>query len=176
MVRSGFESLLWQYGDEPKETELPPVSERLAIVSSASDAYGQQMAGWLEPVVTWDPDPTVRAAAAAAAGRLGGDDSWNVIGLAMDDDSPEVRIAALRAHAATPERMPWAALEEIATEDPSADVRLEAVRLIAMADSESSRAALRLAVSDSDFRVRNAAKNALLAQGASQVTLQNMGQ
>ena len=51
------------------------------------------------PVLLADPDPRVRLLVYDAAGRFGGPWSYDVLRDALDDDSPALRLAALRASA-----------------------------------------------------------------------------
>jgi succinate dehydrogenase/fumarate reductase flavoprotein subunit/HEAT repeat protein len=113
-----------------------------------------------------DPDPLVRAAALAALGALGGEESdITAIRHALQASAWQVREGAARALAglAPEQAVPW--LAEALT-DPHLDVRKAAViSLNRCAGEATARDALTLALKDSDADVRAYARRGMASGG-----------
>jgi len=121
-----------------------------------------QGAGILASILRGDGDPIVRAAAAAALGRMGGRLAVSALTSGIVDAAPAVRVQA--AHGLARSSFPDATrvLVERLEVDPDAGVRRAIVDLLGRAGpTPETRAALDAARRDASPAVRRAATNAM---------------
>jgi hypothetical protein len=110
-----------------------------------------------------DPDPAVRASAAAALGSLGGPEAAAALTGALGDQDASVRMSALSALGRRREESAVGSMAQVLARDQDARVRRAAVWALATLKAEEAYRAIEAAASDPDASVRGAATGALRA-------------
>jgi hypothetical protein len=108
-----------------------------------------------------DRDPVELARVRKAIGVPGGKISRRVLEKALVDPNPEVRLAALHEISLTMDEVPVDLLAPVVAGDPSAEVRLEALEIVAEDESADAVAVIRTALNDPDDDVRTEAEDLL---------------
>jgi HEAT repeat protein len=108
-----------------------------------------------------DRDPVELARVRQAIGVSGGKISRRVLEKALVDPNTEVRLAALQEISLTMDAVPIDLLAPVVAGDPSAEVRLEALEILAEDESVAAVAVVRTALNDPDDDVRTEAEDLL---------------
>ena len=115
----------------------------------------------LAQILAQNADPTVRAKAAAALGKLEGTEADMALSMALMDQDPSVRIQAARALGRVEGDQATPALGGVLMGDSHPRVRREAARALGAIRSEEARWALQAAALDPDKSVHHGVASAL---------------
>jgi hypothetical protein len=135
-------------------------AERFARVRELARQGGPDSLPSLGDVLSGDPDPALRRAAAAAIGSVGGPEAAQLLQGALADDDASVRMQALRGLRGADPAIALNAYGDIVQRDPDPAVRRAAVDLAAGLGTDGAEV-LEIALDDDDDRVRQAAERAI---------------
>ncbi len=125
----------------------------------------QRNVGRLTELLSFAADPTVRARAAWALGRIGAPAGGTALAQALSDETAQVRIQAALALRGLQGVQAIPALAGLLLRDPDVTVRRAAVGALGTLREASAISALRAALADPDASVRQQATQALQRQG-----------
>jgi HEAT repeat protein len=145
----------------PAVTPDDPREDRIAFVRAAVRAPRENGIGELALLLREDDDATIRAAAAAALGKLRDEEAGDALSLALADRDRTVRRAAARAFGAVGGSQGIEALERVLLEERASEVRRMAAYALSRMDAPPALSALEIARSDRDRTVRAIAETAL---------------
>jgi hypothetical protein len=139
-----------------------------AAGSLRAPAAADAGAAELEGTLAQHPNSLLRASAAAALGRAGGEGAKAALAAALDDEAPGVRKAAIGALGQLGGARGVSALSDVLLRDPDPLLRRQAARALATLQTGEARAALLKAgynvlLGDPDPLVRREAARALAA-------------
>jgi hypothetical protein len=126
---------------------------------------GQRNVGRLAELLSFAPDPTVRARAAWALGRTGAPAGETALAQALSDQAVQVRIQVAYALGGLQGVRAIPALGGLLLGDPEVTVRQAAARALGTLREASAITALRAALADPDLSVRQQVTRALQRQG-----------
>lgn len=152
---------VWVYrsADNPEPTGV----DRLKAVRELARPGDDAAASTLAQILAQDPDPIVRAEAAAALGKVGRERAAGLLTSALKDQEPSVRREAAKSLSAVGGATARTALSGALRRDSDPQVRLEATRTLSMFPSKDQAwRALSAAKSDADSSVREAAISTLV--------------
>jgi len=105
-------------------------SARLREIGTLARQRDEAAATALAQILALDPDPTVRAKAAAALGKVGEAESAMALSMALMDQDPSVRIQVARASGRVEGDQVTPTLGGVLMGDPDSRVRREAARVL----------------------------------------------
>ena len=140
-------------------------SAGLRDVRTLARQRDETAASALTQIVAQDADPTVRAKAMAALGKLGKAESARALSMALTDQDALVRVQAARALGRVEGDQATPALGGVLMGDSDPRVRREAARVLGALRSEEARWSLEAAALDADQSVRRAVASALAKWG-----------
>jgi len=163
----------WRQDEKLGATDHRRRQELHKLANSIDRYSAAEQAKWmvhLEQIMTNDPSPEMRHLAVRAAGKVAGDDAFQLVEQGLDDQNLKVRMAACAALEGRPEPAAVILLAKTAGESVDLDFRQAAIRALRGHEGQQVNDALKLALRDSDPALRYAAIDSL-----KQVTGKDLG-
>ncbi len=154
---AGFDGNLgWSYEDV---SQLPPVAQRVRRIAGIYAVSGVRGLDALRTVIDTDPDAVARAAAVRSVAAFPYQDALPLLQQALDDESTDVRLAAVSAINPDPSEPPMFLVDTIVNEEEDQRVRLTALERLGRfrTDEQVQEALSDIATSD-DPRISQAAQ------------------